>query len=262
MFTGSWTVEASDAVGTVDGDLDAIDSLASLLAQSLILVDESDPAEPCFRMLNTIRVFAREQLADSGETEATIVRLTRYMVHVVETVRDALQGPDHYAVSERLDRERDEIRSAVDWALETDDAETVGRLLTPLFTYWWSRGLLPMTHELAEQAAALPSAASLPPYASALLLGARGMSMVMIGRAAEAEPLLRQTAWTDRVRGGHRGRRPPAHPGRPPLRTGRYGGADDLGSLPGLGLPAATGRLGRDRPTGPVTGDQVTSLPG
>jgi hypothetical protein len=39
-------------------------------------------------------------------------------------------------VSERLDRERDEIRSAIDWALQTDDAEPVGRLLTPLFTYW------------------------------------------------------------------------------------------------------------------------------
>jgi predicted ATPase len=193
VFTGSWTVEASDAVGTLDGDLDAIDTLASLLAQSLILIDESDPAEPRFRMLNTIRVFAREQLASRGEVEATIIRLTRYMVRVVETVRNALQGPDHREVSERLDRERDEIRSAIDWALQTDDAETVGRLLTPLFTYWWSRGLLPMTSALGEQAAALPSAASLPPYASALLLGARGISMVMIGRAAEAEPLLRQT---------------------------------------------------------------------
>ncbi|MGD0065051.1 MAG: hypothetical protein ABSB76_16590 [Streptosporangiaceae bacterium] len=99
-------------------------------------------------------------------------------------------------MSERLDRERDEIRSAIDWALQTDDAETVGQLLTPLFTYWWSRGLLPMTSELAEQAAAMPSAASLSPYASALLLAARGISMVMIGRATEAEPLLRRTLET------------------------------------------------------------------
>ena len=78
-------------------------------------------------MLNTIRVFAREQLADRGEAEATIIRLNRYLVRLVETVRDALQGPEHRAVSERLDRERDEIRSAIDWALQADDAETVGR---------------------------------------------------------------------------------------------------------------------------------------
>jgi len=155
-------------------------------------------------MLNTIRAYAREQLAERGEADATILRLTRYLFRFVETVRDALQGPDHRAVSERLDRERDEIRSAVDWALRTDDAETVGRLLTPLFTYWWSRGLLPMTSELAEQAAALPSAASLAPYASALLLGARGISMVMIGRAAEAEPLLRRTLETATSLGNRR----------------------------------------------------------
>jgi predicted ATPase len=193
VFTGSWTMEAANAVGPVEGDLDAVDTLASLLAQSLIMIDESDPAEPRFRMLNTIRAYAREQLADRGEAGASVIRMTRYLVHVVETVRDALQGPGHRAAGERLDRERDEIRSAIDWALQTDDAETVGRLLTPLFTYWWSRGLLSMTSELAERAAALPSAASLPPYPAALLLGARGISMVMIGRAAEAEPLLRRT---------------------------------------------------------------------
>jgi predicted ATPase len=193
VFAGSWTVEASDAVGTVDADLDAVDTLASLLAQSLILIDESDPAEPCFRMLNTIRVFARERLADRGEAEATIVRLNRYLVRLAETVREPLQGPDHRAVSERLDRERDDIRSAIDWALQSDDAETVGRLLASLFIYWWSRGLLPMTHELAERAAALPSAAMAPPAASASLLAARGMSQLMIGGAAEAEPLLVRT---------------------------------------------------------------------
>ncbi len=114
------------------------------------------------------------------------------MVRMVESVRDALQGPEHRAASERLDREQDEIRSALDWALRTDDAETIGQLLASLFIYWWSRGLLPMTYELAEQAAALPSAATLPPDASAFLLAARGSSVLMIGRAAEAEPLLLQ----------------------------------------------------------------------
>ncbi len=80
MFTGSWTVEASEAVGTVDGDLDTVDNLASLLAQSLILVDESDPARAALPDADTIRAYAREQLAGRGEADATIVRLTRYMV--------------------------------------------------------------------------------------------------------------------------------------------------------------------------------------
>ena len=133
---------------------------------------------------------AAEQLTDRAETDATISRLARYIVRVVESVREALPGPGHEAVSEQLDRQRDDSRSAIDWALRSDDAETVAQLLASLFIYWWSRGLLPMTHELAEQAAALPSAARLPPDASMFLLAARGNSLLMIGRADEAEPLL------------------------------------------------------------------------
>ena len=196
VFTGAWTLAASEAVGIADGDFDAVDTLAALVAQSLVRIDESDPDEPRFRMLETVRAYATERLAERGEIDATVGRLARYLIGVVQAVRDDLQGPGHRAAAERLDRERDEIRSALDWALKVDDAETVGWLLTPLLTYWWSRGLLPMTHDLAEKAAALPSAARLAPYASALLLGAQGMAMVVVGQTAEAEPLLARTLET------------------------------------------------------------------
>jgi predicted ATPase len=204
VFTGSWTMEATESVGTVDGDLDALETTASLVAQSLIRTDESDPEEVRFRMLDTIRAYAGERLAERGETAATNYRLAHYLVGMVETVRDALQGAHYRAASERLDRERDDIRSAIDWALRNDDAETVGRLLTPLFTYWWSRGLLPVTHDLAERAARLPSATKMPPYAAALLSGARGMAMVMVGQPVEAEPLLLDTITTAAALGNDR----------------------------------------------------------
>jgi predicted ATPase len=193
VFTGAWTLEACEAVGAVECDPSAHDGLASLVAQSLVQIDESDPQELRFRMLVAIRTYAGERLAERGEVDATNERLARYLIGVVATVRDALQGPTHRTVAERLDRERDGIYSAIDWALQTDDPETVARLLTPLFTYWWSRGLLPMTHELAEKAAALPSTSNLPPYVSALLLGAQGMAMMFIGQLSAAEPVLRET---------------------------------------------------------------------
>jgi predicted ATPase len=63
VFTGAWTLAASEAVGTLDGDLDAVDTLAALVAQSLVRVDESDPDEPRFRMLETVRAYAAERLA-------------------------------------------------------------------------------------------------------------------------------------------------------------------------------------------------------
>ena len=193
VFSGAWTLAASEAVGIVEADLDAVDTLAALVAQSLVRVDESGPDEPRFRMLQTVRAYAAERLTERGETDATVSRLAHYLIGVVQAVGGDLGGPAHRSVAERLDRERDEIRSAIDWALRADDAETVGRLLTPLLTYWWSRGLLPMTHDLAEQAAALPSAARLAPYAAALLLCARGSAMVVVGQTTQAEPLLGRT---------------------------------------------------------------------
>jgi predicted ATPase len=196
VFTGTWTFKATDAVGTVDGDLDAFDTLTSLVAQSLIRTDESDPDEPRFRMLETLRTYAFERLEERGEVEATFGRLASYLLEVVADLRDGLQGSQHRVAAERLDRELDEITSAIAWALSADHAETVGGLLTPLFTYWWSRGLLPMTHDMAEKAAQLPSAANLAPYDAALLLGARGMSMVMVGLTEQAAPLLRETVKT------------------------------------------------------------------
>jgi predicted ATPase len=196
VFTGAWTLAASEAVGIVEGDLDAVDTLAALVAQSLVRVDESGPDEPRFRMLQSVRAYAAERLAERGETDATVGRLARYLIGVVQAVTEDLKGTAHHAAAEHLDRERDEIRSAIDWALKVDDAETVGRLLTPLLTYWWSRGLLPMTYDLAEQAAALPSAARLSPYASALLLCAQGTAMVVVGQTAQAEPLLARSLET------------------------------------------------------------------
>ncbi|MCW2527048.1 MAG: diguanylate cyclase and serine/threonine protein kinase with repeat, partial [Pseudonocardiales bacterium] len=73
------------------------------------------------------------------------------------------------------------------------DAVSVSWLVTALVTYWGCRGLLPLVHDRAERAAALPSAAHLDPYGSALLLGARGMGMVVVGRTVDAEPLLQST---------------------------------------------------------------------
>jgi predicted ATPase len=193
VFGGAWTVEACEAVGAVDGDLDALATLSSLAAQSLIHIEPTDAGGALrFRMLDTIRAYSSERLLERGENDATVARLAAYLVTVVRAVRDDLQGPEHRSAAERLDSERDEIQSSITWALRNDDAGTVGRLLAPLFTYWWSRGQLAMTAEVAEKAAALPSAAGLEPHDAALLRGVWGMAMVMTGRASEAEPLLRE----------------------------------------------------------------------
>jgi len=192
VFTGAWTLEGADAVGSVEGDLDVLDTLSSLVAQSLVSADERAADEPRFRMLDTVRAYARERLAERGEREATLRRLSDYLCAFAAAAGPRLEGPDNRQWASRVDDELTDLRSMTRWAIAADDAETAIRLTAPLFTYWWSRGLLSQQSEAAEEVAALPSAARLPPAAAALLLWARGMFRIARGDLAGADPLLRR----------------------------------------------------------------------
>ena len=101
-----------------------------------------------------------------------------------------LLGLENAAWAPLVDVQRDDLLAAAGRALESDDAETVVRLAAPLFPYWWSRGLLLQMSELAEAAAALPSAHRMAMVPRASLLWARGMFRISQGQLAAAEPLL------------------------------------------------------------------------
>ena len=192
VFAGAWTLEGAEVVGAVDRDLDVLDTLSSLVAQSLVSADERAADEPRFRMLDTVRAYARERLAERGERDATLRRLAEYLCGFADHAGPLLAGPDNREWAARVDDELADLRSMTRWAVATDDAQTAIRMTAPLFTYWWSRGLLAQQSEAAEQVAALPSAAKLPPAAAALLLWARGMFRIARGDLAGAEPLLRR----------------------------------------------------------------------
>jgi predicted ATPase len=200
VFTGAWTLDGADAVGAARpedgdhgaGDFNVLDTLSALVAQSLVSADERASDEPRFRMLDTVRAYARERLAERGEREATLRRLSDYLCAFAAETGPRLEGPDNRRWTARVDDELDDLLSMIGWAISTDDAQAAIRLTAPLFTYWWSRGLLPRQSEAAEQVAALPSASRLPPDAAALLLWARGMFRIARGELAGAEPLLRR----------------------------------------------------------------------
>ncbi len=200
VFAGAWTLEGAEAVGAARpeagkdgaGDLSVLDTLSSLVAQSLVSTDEQAADEPRFRMLDTVRAYARERLAERGEREATLRRLADYLCAFAVEAGPLLEGPDNRVWTARVDDELADLRSLTRWAVAADDAELAIKLTSPLFTYWWSRGLLSQQSEAAEQVAALPSASRLPPAAAALLLWARGMFRIARGDLAGAEPLLRR----------------------------------------------------------------------
>ncbi len=193
VFAGSWTLDGAEAVGDAGGGgADVLDTMSSLVAQSLVSSYEVDTDEPRFRLLETVRAYARERLAERGETDATTARLAAYLRAFVEDAGAGLAGPANREWAARVDSELPDLRAVTAWAVAGDDAELVVRLAAPLFTYWWGRGLLATMRTVAEQAAALPSADLLPPDAAALLVWARGMSRISGGDLPDAQPLLQR----------------------------------------------------------------------
>ena len=75
VFTGALTLDAVQAVGTLDGDFDALDTLSCLVAQSLVRTDDSNPEELHFGLLIIIGDFGRERLSECNEVNATNTRL-------------------------------------------------------------------------------------------------------------------------------------------------------------------------------------------
>ncbi|MET1007120.1 MAG: hypothetical protein ABWX96_16345, partial [Propionibacteriaceae bacterium] len=169
---------------------DVFDVLTSLVSHSLVSVDESDPDDLRFRMLGMVRAFARDQLVQRGEYDQTLDRLTGYLRAFAAEAGSALRGPSNRDWGVAVDNELEDLLSALQRAVQTDDAETIIRVSAPLFTYWWSRGLLKTMQRFATQAAELPSAASLPPDAVALLDWAHGMFLVSTGHVDQARPVM------------------------------------------------------------------------
>jgi predicted ATPase len=192
VLSPPWTLPLAEVVGTVDGDLDVTTALTSLVSQSLVRSEITEAEASTFRLLETIRDYARERLDERGGYDDAMGRLSSHLVEVVADVSVALEGSGNVVAAGQIDRRIGDLRATTDWALSRGDAETVIRLGAPLFNYWWSRGLLPYTHPLAERVASLPAAHRLTPEAATLLLWGRGMALIAIGRTDQAQPFLQQ----------------------------------------------------------------------
>jgi len=138
VFAGGATLEAVEAVCNTAADLgiDPFDGLASLVDKSLILRDERADVEPRFSTFETVREFARERLADSGE-ESTVRRAhAAYCLVLAEEGNPELDAPDRAAWLERCDLEIDNFRSALDFLFEKRLFDWAFRLCMALFRFW------------------------------------------------------------------------------------------------------------------------------
>jgi predicted ATPase/DNA-binding SARP family transcriptional activator len=155
VFAGGFSFQAAEAVE----DEEVLGPLTRLVEKSLLVFEPSDEGGGRYRLLETLREYAWEQLRARDDAEETSHRHAAFFLALAETAAPQLRGPRQGAWLHRLDRERDNLRAALEWFTRTDDAESGLRLGCALVRYWEMRSLRREGRSRLERLLALPSAA-------------------------------------------------------------------------------------------------------
>ncbi|HET7037736.1 MAG TPA: tetratricopeptide repeat protein, partial [Thermomicrobiaceae bacterium] len=158
VFAGGFSLDAASAIWQTSEPpapptavLDVLDGLDSLLSKSLLsryqFMPEPDDDAPRFAMLETIREYGLERLEAHGETDGVRRLHARFFLALAEEAEPELTGSHQQEWLERLERDHDNLRVALDWALATDEVELALRLAGSLWPFWNLRGYLDEARE-------------------------------------------------------------------------------------------------------------------
>src|SRR5215211_3009560 len=142
VFSGGSTLEAVEAVCDARGDLpvDVLEGASSLLDNNLLRQEVVAGDEPRFVMLETIHEFALEKLEESSDAEAIKRAHAEYFLALAEEAEPGLWGAEDAAWLDRLEQEHDNMRAALSWTIEYEEAELALRLGAALRWFWYMEG--------------------------------------------------------------------------------------------------------------------------
>ncbi len=143
VFRGGCDFETAELVcgPAVEVGGEVLDGLTGLVDQSLVRVDDM-LAEPRFVMLESIREFAAEQLDIRGESDQVRERHALAMVDLAERAQPHLSGVDQRTWLDRLERDHDNLRAALDWTTARPRPDLAARLVYATWRFWQQRGYL------------------------------------------------------------------------------------------------------------------------
>jgi len=165
VFGSAFTLDAAEMVTTLEHDTgtDILGTLSSLVNKSLVLVDAPGAdGHTSYRMLETMRHYARERLAESGDAAAVRARHLARAVVVAHAAETVLDGKDQALAAERIDAEHDDFRVALAWGTSGGDPEPALRLALSLSRFWEMRGYLSEGRGWLEAALSAGGAGDLP----------------------------------------------------------------------------------------------------
>ncbi len=192
-FEDGCAVEAAAALCDED-PIALLQALADLAAKSLVRLkphSPDDPAdgEPRVTLLATIREYGLERLAAEREADTLRARHAEFYLALAERAEPELTGPQQALWARRLERDHDNLRAALRWALESGQVAIASRLAGALWRLWSRRGYLTEGRRwLKEALGAAATDGSADRHRVKLLLGATVLAVDQ-GDYAEAARL-------------------------------------------------------------------------
>lgn len=168
-FAGGWELEAANAVCAWQplAPHQVLESLVSLVDKSLVMAEDVE-SQRRYRFLETIREYAAERLAASGEVGPTRGRHASYFLSVAEASAVTRLGVRYPGDVARVRREHANMRAALRWLLDRDQFEQGLELSRALSGFWLSQGFLLEGEEWLGRFLARPDAVGLGALAEAL----------------------------------------------------------------------------------------------
>jgi predicted ATPase/DNA-binding CsgD family transcriptional regulator len=197
VFAGGFTLEAAEAIvsgsrfnvqregQTLSVEPETLNVVIGLVDKSLVQVVEDSDGERRYRLLETLRQYGEEKLAEHGELARVRNWHRDHFLAVAEEAEPHFTGPGQVAVLRRLDRELDNLRAALAWCHEEEVGssgrvsgppdraadlptrpssgyDAITRLIGASWRFWWLRGHLQEVRRWLEQVLAIPASTLTP----------------------------------------------------------------------------------------------------
>jgi predicted ATPase/class 3 adenylate cyclase len=176
VFAGGWTLDAAETVCASAG-LEArhvADDLAALVDKSLVVRDAPASGRSRYRLLETLRQYGRDRLREASEAAAVRDAHLAWAVGLAEEAEQHLDGLEQAAWLDRLERELDNFRTALEWAISSRNAESGLRLASiTMGSFWTWRSHVPEGQRWLQRLLATPAEVAVNVRAKGLLAAGR-----------------------------------------------------------------------------------------
>jgi predicted ATPase/class 3 adenylate cyclase len=177
IFRGGWTLDDVDAVANPDGALgiDVIDGLESLISSSLVRAWNADDSQTWFVMLQTIREFALQTLAETGELQQIRMIHAGYFAELARKAEPEI-FIDNQDWPDRLDLEHDNLRAALQRFMDAGEIQEGLAMATNLWRFWQIRAHLAEGRAWLTQLLDIPKSKEDPAIRGAALIAIGGLT--------------------------------------------------------------------------------------